>query len=150
MTKFEKKIAEGLKDCASFIDAIDYLYENDYSINGYCDEANAPAKLELYFEYCGDEEVSGDGSFDLHLFTTEEVYEMYDNEETDEDGMTEYDHFLDDFNGEDWYAIEDYIYDFVPNMYRYNGEESGFAYLGVSQKKYDEMMAGYDNWKKNQ
>lgn len=116
MTTFEKKIAEGLKACDTFIDAIDYLYENDYQSCGYCEEANEPAKLELYFEYGGDEEVSGDGTFDLYLFTTEDVYEMYENEETDEDGMTEYDYFIGEFICRDWYEIENYIYDFVPNI----------------------------------
>ena len=150
MTIFEKKIAEGLKYCASFIDDIDYLYENDYQISGYCEEANEPAKLELYFDYCGDEEVSGDGSFDLFLFTTEDVYEMYENEEEDDAGMTEYDYFIDSFLCGDWYEIENYIYDFVPNIYRYEDSENyGFVYLGVSREVYDEMMAGYDDWKKD-
>lgn len=152
MTTFEKKIAEGLKACDTFIDAIDYLYENDYQSCGYCEEANEPAKLELYFEYGGDEEVSGDGTFDLYLFTTEDVYEMYENEETDEDGMTEYDYFIGEFICRDWYEIENYIYDFVPNIYRVEEPDSdidGFAYLGVSREVYNDMMAGYDNWKKN-
>lgn len=66
--------------------------------------------------------------------------------------MTEYDYFIGGFICRDWYEIENFIYDFVPNIYRVEEPDSdidGFAYLGVSREVYNDMMAGYDNWKKN-
>lgn len=141
MTDFEKQMIEGLQEYDNFIDAIEFLQDNDYELSGQNDEAGAPAKLEIYFTYEGDEEVSGDGSLDLYIFTSEDIYRMYEDEDSDD-----YDIFIENFNNEDWYAIEEYITCFIPSMYR----DNKITHPEVPEEEVKKLMFAYDNWTQNQ
>lgn len=141
MTDFEKKIIKDLEECDNFIDAIEFLQENDYELDGQDDEAGTPAKLEIYFTYEGEEEVSGDGSLDLYIFTSEDIYKMYEDEDSDD-----YDMFIENFNNEDWYEIEEYITCYIPSMCR----DNKITYPGVPEEEVKKLMFAYDNWTQNQ
>lgn len=138
MTKFEKQILNDLQEYTDLSDIIDFLWDNNYELIEQSEEYNQPAKLELYFAYCGEEKTSGDGTLDLYVFVDETVFGWYRNEDE------EYDEFVEAFYNQDWDQIGEHTIAVIPNIWN-DGE---MVYLGTDKKTYKKLMDAYTEWVK--
>ena len=125
----------------SFMEMVEYLEENGFSIDGTVDDL-FPTAIEIEFSGFDeefDETVNGNISAYIHVFLTDEVIETVDEEDDEAEEL--YDEIIDLANNELWDDLCDYLEAYYVTISS-DGDldvEINWKHSGMSDKEWNRL-----------